>query len=91
MPFSRKMRHGKSRILEIDKSAIRNPVVDIAMFSYQTLSGLSYARHIEADLILLLPDRLHPLCTINHRSARFTIKHLCIYVRLALAAKVGAD
>ena len=89
MLFSGKMRHGNSRIPEINKSAI--PWLTYAMFSYQTSSCLGYARHIEADLILLLPDRLHPLCTINHRSARFTIKHLCIYVRLALAAKVGAD
>ena len=59
------------------------------MFSYHTSSGLSYARQIEADLILLLPDRLHPPCIINHRSARFTIKTSMSV--LTPDAKVGAD
>src|SRR5262245_25169812 len=72
------------------QSAILDGLVDIHLFSPHTSSGLRYAWHTEVDLILLLPDRLHPPCIINHRSARFTIYHI-IYVSLATDVKVGAD
>src|SRR5262245_61630745 len=77
----------KSRIERMTQFSILNPhssipngLVDIHLFSPHTSSGLRYARHIEVDLILLLPDRLHPPCIINHRSARFTIYHICMSV-----------
>jgi hypothetical protein len=65
---SPRMRPGKIRILGVHKSAIRNPqfvwlTSNCFPITLDPVSGA--ARHIEADLILMLPNRRHPLYIFN--------------------------